>query len=335
MAIKTRLTEMLGIRYPIIQGGMQWISRAELAAAVSNAGGLGIITAATHKTREDLRNEIRRTRELTDKPFGVNISMLPEITANDLTRVYVETVLEEKVPVVETSGRSPEPFISYLKEAGIRLLHKVPSVRFAKKAEAIGADAVIIVGFECGGHPGMDDVTTLVLAPRAAESLSIPVIAGGGIADARGFVAALALGAEGVIMGTRFVATKECIAHPNFKEWILQANETDTTLILRSIRNAARVMRNAAAQKALEMESRGATLEELLTVVSGQIGRKALLEGDLDGGTFAIGQAVGLIHEIKSVAEVIDDIVQGAAQIYERLGKMLGSGGGQVAYLKN
>ncbi len=326
MAIKTRITEMLGIRYPIIQGGMQWISRAELAAAVSNAGGLGIITAATHKTKEDLQNEIRKTRELTDRPFGVNISMLPEMTADDMTRVYVETVIEERVPVVETSGRSPEPFVRYLKEAGIKLIHKVPSVRFAKKAEAIGADAVTIVGFECGGHPGMDDVTTLVLVPRAAESLSIPVIAGGGIADARGFVAALALGAEGVVMGTRFVATRECIAHPNFKEWIVKANETDTMLILRSIRNAARVMRNAAAQKALEMENRGASLEELLTVVGGQIGRKALLEGDVDGGTFAIGQAVGLIHEIKPVKEVIEDIVKGAEQIYARLGKMIKEG---------
>jgi len=326
--IKTRLTEMLGIRYPIIQGGMQWLSRAELAAAVSNAGGLGIITAATHKTKADLRSEIRRTRELTAKPFGVNISMLPEMTATDLTRAYVETVLEEKVPVVETSGRSPEPFIGYLKEAGIKLLHKVPSVRFAKKAEAIGADAVIIVGFECGGHPGMDDVTTFVLAPRTAEALSIPVIAGGGVADARGFVAALALGAEGVIMGTRFVATKECIAHPNFKEWIVNASETDTVLILRSIRNAARVMKNAAARRALEMEDRGASLEELLTVVGGQTGKKALLEGDLEGGTFAIGQAAGLVHEIKSVAEVITGIVEGAARIYGRLGDILGGAGG-------
>ncbi|MGQ9824733.1 MAG: NAD(P)H-dependent flavin oxidoreductase [Desulfotomaculales bacterium] len=323
MAIKTRITEMLGIRYPIIQGGMQWISRAELAAAVSNAGGLGIISAATHKTKKDLQNEIRKTRELTDRPFGVNISMLPEMTADDLTPVYVETVIEERVPVVETSGRSPEPFIRHLKEAGIRLFHKVPSVRFAKKAQSIGADAVIIVGFECGGHPGMDDVTTFILAPRAAESLSIPVIAGGGIADARGFVAALALGAEGVVMGTRFVATKECIAHQNFKEWIVQANETDTTLILRSIRNAARVMRNAAAQKTLEMEARGASIEELLTVVGGQIGRKALLEGDTDGGTFAIGQAIGLIHEIKTVAEVVEEIVRGAEEIYARLGKIL------------
>lgn len=324
MAIRTRITEMLGIEYPIIQGGMQWLARAELAAAVSNAGGLGIITAATHRTKEGLRNEIRKTRALTDRPFGVNISMLPEVTPEDMTPVYVETVIEERVPVVETSGRSPEPFAGYLKEAGIKLLHKVPAVRFAKKAESVGADAVIIVGFECGGHPGMDDVTTLVLVPRAVDEVSIPVIAGGGIADARGFVAALALGAEGVVMGTRFVATTECIAHPNFKDWMVRHNETDTVLILRSIRNALRVMRNAAAEKVLAMEARGAPLEELLTVVGGQVGLKALLEGDVEGGTFAVGQAIGLIHDVRPVAEVIRDLVEGAEQILSRLQTALG-----------
>lgn len=323
MGIKTRLTEMLGIQYPIIQGGLQWISLAELAAAVSNAGALGIITAATHKTKKDLQNEIRKTRDLTDKPFGVNISMLPEMTIDDLTAVYVETVIEEGVKVVETSGRSPEAFIQDLKAAGVKLIHKVPSVRFAKKAEAIGADAVVISGFECGGHPGMDDVTELVLLPKAAESLRIPVIAAGGIADGRGLVAALALGAEGVLLGTRFVATEESIAHPNFKKWIVTANETDTTLILRSIRNPTRVVRNAAAQKVLEMERRGASLEELLTVISGQIGRKALLEGDLDGGTFAIGQVIGLIHDIKPVAKVINDIMEEAEQVYQRLTSLM------------
>lgn len=321
--LSTRITEMLGIRYPIIQGGMQWLSNARFAAEVSNAGGLGMITAASHASQESLRNEIRAAKDLTDKPFGVNISMLPEITSGDMTWDYVETVIEEQVPVVETSGRSPEPYIGALRQAGIRVIHKVPAVRYAKKAEALGVDAVTIVGFECGGHPGMDDVTTLILVPRAAESLSIPVIAGGGIADARGLVAALALGAEGVVMGTRFVATKECIAHPHFKEWMVKAQETDTIMILRSIRNAMRVAKNAAAQRALEMEEQGASLPELLTVVGGQIGRKALFEGDLEGGTFAIGQAIGLIHEIKSVREVIEDMVQEAEVIYRRLGQCL------------
>ncbi len=319
--MKTRITELLGIQYPIIQGGMQWLSRAELAAAVSNAGGLGIITAATHPTKQGLVEEINKTKGLTDKPFAVNISMLPETTQNDVTSQYFEAVIEEGVPVVESSGRSPEGFIPELKRTGIKLIHKVPAVRFANKAQSVGADAVTIVGFECGGHPGMDDVTTMVLTPRAADSLSIPVIAGGGIADARGLVAALALGAEAVVIGTRFVATTECIAHPNFKNWMIQAQETDTVITQRSIRNAARVMKNAAAAKVLEMEGRGASLEELLTVISGKVGRSCLFEGDLEGGTFAMGQSVGLVKEIKSIKEVIDEIVTGAEATLSRLQK--------------
>lgn len=322
--MKTRITELLGIKYPIIQGGMQWLSRAELAAAVSNAGGLGIITAATQPGKEELIEEIRRTRALTDKPFGVNISMLPEVGPKDKTPGYFEAVIEEKVPVVETSGRSPEAFVPYLKKAGIKIIHKVPAVRFAKKAERVGADAVTIVGFECGGHPGMDDVTTMILAPKAADSVSIPVIAGGGIADARGLVAALALGAEGVVMGTRFVATTECLAHRNIKEWVVNAQETDTLMIQRSIRNAARVMKNAAAEKVLEMEARGASLEELLTVISGQVGRKAVLNGDIQGGTFAIGQCIGLINEIKPIKEVIEEIMSGAEKTFNRLQSLMG-----------
>jgi len=322
--MKTRITELLGIEYPIIQGGMQWLSRAEFAAAVSNAGGLGLITAATHAGKKELVEEIRKTRELTDRPFGVNISMLPEISSREKTVEYFEAVIEEKVPVVETSGRSPEDFVPHLKRAGIKLIHKVPAVRFAQKAERVGADAVTIVGFECGGHPGMDDVTTFILTPKAASSLSIPVIAGGGVADARGFVAALALGAEGVVMGTRFVATTESLAHPRYKEWIVRAQETDTMIIQRSIRNPARVMKNAAAEKVSEMEARGASLEELLTVISGRLGRRALFEGDLDGGTFAVGQCIGLIHEIKSVREVIEEIIAGAQEVFERLQKIRG-----------
>ncbi|SFR04595.1 nitronate monooxygenase [Desulfoscipio geothermicus DSM 3669] len=320
--MQTRITELLGIKYPIIQGGMQWLSRAELAAAVSNAGGLGIITAATHPSKEDLVEEIRKTRALTDKPFGVNISMLPNVGPQDKTRQYFEAVIEEKVPVVETSGRSPEKFIPCLKQVGIKLMHKVPAVRYAKKAERVGADAVIIVGFECGGHPGMDDVTTMILAPKTVDSVSIPVIAGGGIADARGFVSALAMGAEGVMIGTRFVATTESLAHPKYKEWMVNAQETDTLMIQRSIRNAARVMKNAAAEKVLEMEARGASLEELLTVISGRVGRRALFDGDIEGGTFAMGQCVGLINEIKPIKEVIKDIMSEAEAILSRLQKM-------------
>jgi nitronate monooxygenase len=319
---QTRLTKLLGIKHPIIQGGLQWLATAQLASAVSEAGGLGIISSLSFPDQDSLRKEIRRIREMTKNPFGVNLPMLPELTKDDRTEEVLEILLEEGVPVVETAGRSPEPFIRRIKSGGIKLIHKVPSARFAKKAESIGADAVTIVGFECGGHPGMDDVTSLVLIPTVASSLRIPVIAGGGIADARGFIAALALGADGVLMGTRFVATQECPAHPKIKEWLVKARETDTMVIQRSIRNAARTIKNKAAEKALAMEERGASLEELLTVISGRIGQKALLEGDLEGAIIACGQCVGLIHEIKSVKQVMEEIIQGAQSILQKLNSL-------------
>jgi NAD(P)H-dependent flavin oxidoreductase YrpB (nitropropane dioxygenase family) len=322
---ETRLTKLLGIKHPIIQGGLQWLATAQLASAVSEAGGLGIISSLSFPDQDSLRKEIRRIREMTKNPFGVNLPMLPELTKDDRTEEVLEILLEEGVPVVETAGRSPEPFIQKIKSGGIKLIHKVPSARFAKKAESIGADAVTIVGFECGGHPGMDDVTSLVLIPTVASSLRIPVIAGGGIADARGFIAALALGADGVLMGTRFVATQECPAHPKIKEWLVKARETDTMVIQRSIRNAARTIKNKAAEKALAMEERGASLEELLTVISGRIGQKALLEGDLEGAIIACGQCVGLIHEIKSVKQVMEEIIQGAQSILQRLNSLVPS----------
>jgi len=310
---------MLGIDYPIIQGGMQWLSMAELVAAVSEAGGLGLMTAASFPDPSELRDEIQKARSLTQKPIGVNISMLPVLMEGDIAKRYVEVVVDEKIPVVETSGRSPESLVPALKEGGVKIIHKVPAVRFARKAESVGADAVTIVGFECGGHPGMDDVTSMILIPRAAENLDIPVIAGGGIADARGFMAALALGAEGVVMGTRFLATKECPAHANFKEWLVEAQETDTMMIERSIRNAVRVMKNETAEKVLELEEKGATLDELIVHISGKLGKEAWMGGDLDGATIACGQNVGLIHEVKTVKEVIDDIVNGAREISARL----------------
>ena len=316
---ETRLTRLLGIEVPIIQGGLQWIATARLASAVSEAGALGMLAGLSFPDRKALRNEIRRTRELTKKPFGVNLSMLPELTQGERTEEILQVVLEEKVPVVETSGRSPEPFIDQLKREGIRLIHKVPSVRFAKKAESIGADAVAVVGYECGGHPGMEEVATLVLTPSATDAVSIPIISGGGIADARGFVAALALGAEGVVMGTRFVATRESPAHPRVKEWFLRAKETDTMIIQRSIRNAARVVKNRAAETTLSMEQRGASIEELLTVISGRMGLKALQEGDLEEAILACGQCVGLIHEVKSVKDVIEEIISGARSLLQKL----------------
>jgi NADH:quinone reductase (non-electrogenic) len=316
---QTRITRLFGVTYPIVQGGLHWLATARLASAVSEAGGLGLISSLSFPDREALREEIRRMKQLTKKPFGINLSMLPEIAKADRTEEILDVTIEEGVPVIETSGRSPEPFVQRLKKEGIKLIHKVPSVRFAKKAESMGADAVTVVGFECGGHPGMDDVTSLVLIPRVSDSLTIPIIAGGGIADARGFLAALALGAEGVVMGTRFVPTHECPAHPRIKEWFVKAGETDTLMIQRSIRNAARVMRNEAAEKALALEQRGATFEELMTVISGDLGKKALDEGNPDCAVIACGQCVGLIHEIKTVKEVIEDTVRDAQTLLEKL----------------
>jgi len=320
---QTRITQLFGVTYPIIQGGLHWLATARLASAVSEAGGLGLISSLSFPDQEALREEIRRMKQLTKKPFGVNLSMLPEIAKVDRTDEILEVMIEEGVPVIETSGRSPEPFVRRLKKEGIKLIHKVPSVRFAQKAESMGADAVTVVGFECGGHPGMDDVTSLVLIPRVSDTVKIPIIAGGGIADARGFLAALALGAEGVVMGTRFIPTHECPAHPRIKEWFVKARETDTLMIQRSIRNAARVMRNEAAERALAMEQRGATLEELMTVISGDLGKKALDEGDLDSAVIACGQCVGLIHEIKTVKEVIEETVRDAQTLLEKLSTLI------------
>jgi nitronate monooxygenase len=317
--VKTRITGMLNIEYPIIQGGMMWLATAELAAAVSNAGGFGIIAALSCGSKEGLREEIRKCKNLTDKPFGVNVSMLPDLITGERTEEYFDAIVEEGVTAVETAGRTPEPYLPQLKEAGIKVIHKVPAVRHAQTAQRLGVDAVTIVGFECAGHPGMDDVTTFILVQKAARVLNIPVIAAGGICDAKGFVAALALGAEGVLMGTRFMLTHECWAPRQIKERLLQASELDTMIIERSIQNAARCIKNHAAMRALEMEQRGATLEELLAVVSGQLGLKAFQEGDIDAGVIACGQVVGLIDQLKSVKEVIAEIIEGSYDIFQRL----------------
>ncbi len=321
--IKTRITDLLGIAHPVIQGGMQWISTAEFAAAVSNAGGLGVMTALSCASGEELRREIRKLKDLTDKPFGVNVSMLPILTFGEVYEEFFSIIVDEGVRVVETSGRSPETFVPLLKKAGVKILHKVPAVRYARKAESVGADAVTIVGFECGGHPGMDDVTSLILVPKAAESLKVPIIAGGGFCDGRGLAAALALGAEAVLMGTRFMATKECAIHDNFKAWIVQAQETDTMVIERSIRNAARVRRNAAAEEVLRKEQEGATLEDLLPLIAGKVGREAYLSGNLETGTVACGQAVGRIRDIPSVGDLIQRIVSEAEGILSALPKKI------------
>ena len=315
---KTRITELLGIEYPIVQGGMVHLSRAELAAAVSNAGGLGIITSADHATKEGLRDELRRTKSLTDKPFGVNINLSPAARPVD-TEEYINVVIEEGVRIVETSGRSPEPYMKQFKQGNVIVIHKAPGgVRFAETAELVGCDAVSIIGYECGGHPGPDDTGSLVLVPATVAAVKIPVIAGGGFADAGGFVAALALGADGVLMGTRFMATRECPAHPKYKEWLLNSRETDTLITQRSIRAPSRNLRNGPALKVQEMESRGATLEELLTVTSGQNSTRAYFDGELEAGLVECGQVVGLIHDIPTVKEVIDGIITGAREIIEK-----------------
>jgi NAD(P)H-dependent flavin oxidoreductase YrpB (nitropropane dioxygenase family) len=315
---KTRITELLGIKYPIIQGGMVWLSRAELAAAVSNAGGLGIITSADFATKDELRVELRKAKDLTDKPFGVNINLAPS-THPVNTEEYIEVIVDEGIRIVETSGRSPEPYMKQLKQGKLIVLHKAPgAVRYAEAVEAIGCDAVSIIGYECGGHPGPDDTGSLVLVRATVEAVKIPVVAGGGFADAQGFVAALALGADGILMGTRFMATKECPAHPNFKEWLVRAKETDTFITQRSVRAPARNLRNGPALKVLEMENKGATLEELLAVTRGENAQRLYFEGDLEAGMAECGQVVGLINDIPTVKEVIDGIIEGAGEIIKK-----------------
>jgi len=312
---KTRITELLGIKYPIIQGGMVHLSRAELAAAVSNAGGLGIVTSADHDNKDKLRDELREVKSLTDRPFGVNINLAPAARPVN-TEEYIDVVIEEGVRIVETSGRSPEPYMKQLKEGSVIVVHKAPGgVRYAEAAEMCGCDAVSIIGYECGGHPGPDDTGSVVLVPATVAAVKIPVVAGGGFADAAGFVAALALGADGVLMGTRFMATRECPAHPRFKEWLLQARETDTLITQRSIRQPARSLKNGPALKVQEMEGRGATLQELLAVTSGQNARRLYFEGDLEAGLAECGQVVGLVRDIPTVKEVVDGIIEGAREI--------------------
>ena len=317
--MKTRITELFGVDYPIIQGGMMWVSRAELVAAVSNAGGLGILSALTFPSPEELAAEIKRTRELTDKTFGVNITLLPTLRPKDIDG-YFDVVIKGGIKVVETAGRSPGPYMERLKVAGVKVIHKCTAVRFARKAERIGCDAVSIDGFECAGFPGEEDITSLILIPLTADTLEIPVVASGGFGDGRGLVAALALGAEGVNMGTRFTATQESPIHARVKEWLVQASERNTVLLLRSLRNTERILRNPAAEKVLEMEKQGATLEELAPFITGKEGEKLLETGDLDKGLLGVGQVVGLIHDIPTVKQLIDGIVHEAEEVISYLG---------------
>ena len=314
---KTKVTEMLNIEYPIVQGGMMWIARAELVSAVSNAGGLGILCGLTFPSPEELTAEIRKTKDLTDKPFGVNFTFLPTLHPVNYDAL-IDVVAEEGVKIVETAGRSPEPYMERLKKGGIKVIHKCTAVRFARTAQRIGCDFISIDGFECAGHPGEDDVTSLILIPRAIDSLDIPVIASGGFGDGRGLVAALALGASAVNMGTRFFATQESPAHPQVKEWLIRSSERDTMLIQRSLRNTERVLKNAVADKVLEMEKQGATLEQLAPLISGQQGLEVLKGGELDRGIVSSGQVVGLIQNIPTVKQLIEDIIHEAEEVMSR-----------------
>ncbi|MDP9879410.1 nitronate monooxygenase [Variovorax boronicumulans] len=323
--MKTRITELFGIRHPIIQGGMHYVGFAELAAAVSNAGGLGIITGLTQKTPELLAREIARCHEMTDKPFGVNLTFLPTFASPPYPE-YIAAIVEGGIKAVETAGRSPEAYMPALKAAGIKVIHKCTSVRHALKAERIGCDAVSVDGFECGGHPGEDDVPNMILLPRAAEELKIPFVASGGMADGRSLVAALALGAEGMNMGTRFIATKEAPVHANVKQAIVNASELDTRLIMRSLRNTERVINNAGVERLMEIErAKGDTLkiDDIMDQVAG-IYPKVMTEGHMDAGAWSCGMVAGLIHDVPSCAELIDRIMAQADElIAKRLAGML------------
>jgi NAD(P)H-dependent flavin oxidoreductase YrpB (nitropropane dioxygenase family) len=323
--MKTRITELFGIRHPIIQGGMHYVGFAEMAAAVSNAGGLGIITALTQPGSRQLAEEIRRCRAMTDKPIGVNLTFLPAVTPPDYPG-YIDAIIDAGVKVVETAGNNPEKWLPRLHDAGISVIHKCTSVRHALKAEAIGCDAVSVDGFECGGHPGEDDVPNMILLPRAAEELKIPFVASGGMADGRSLVAALALGADGMNMGTRFIATREAPVHDNVKAAILKATERDTRLIMRPLRNTERVLINAGVERILEKErSLGAELafKDILPEVAG-VYPKVMREGHMDAGAWSCGMVAGLIHDIPSVQELLDRIMAEAeALIRQRLARML------------
>ena len=327
--MKTRITELFGIQHPIIQGGMHYVGYAELAAAVSNAGGLGIITALTQPTPEDLAQEITRCHEMTDRPFGVNLTFLPAFAEPPYPE-YNDAIISGGVRIVETAGRNPQEHLPRLQEAGVRVIHKCTSVRHALKAESIGCDAVSVDGFECGGHPGEDDIPNMVLLPRAAEELSIPFVSSGGMANGRSLVASLALGADGMNMGTRFIATQEAPVHENVKRTLLSATELDTRLIMRPIRNTERVLNNAAVEEILRIERERIEAGEPLQIndirhlVAGSENRKVLQQGEMDAGAWSCGMVAGLIHDIPTCKELLDAIMAEAeALISSRLAGML------------
>ena len=314
--MKTRITEMFGIQHPIIQGGMHYVGFAEMAAAVSNAGGLGIITALTQGTPEKLAAEIARCRDMTDKPFGVNLTFLPTVNAPDYPGL-VRTIIEGGVKIVETAGNNPAQVLPFFKDAGVKVIHKCTSVRHSLKAQSIGCDAVSVDGFECGGHPGEDDIPNMILLPRAADELEIPFVASGGMADGRSLVAALAMGADGMNMGTRFIATKEAPVHENVKQAIVAASELDTRLVMRPLRNTERVMTNSAVEELLRIEAeKGSDLqfEDIIEQVAGVYPR-IMTEGEMDAGAWSCGMVAGLINDVPTCKELIERIMSEAKDI--------------------
>jgi nitronate monooxygenase len=321
--LKTRFTELFGVRHPIAQGGMQWVGTAELVSAVANAGALGFLTALTQPTPEALAREIARTRELTDAPFGVNLTTMPTITPPPYAE-YRQVIIESGVKAVETAGYRPEEHVAALRAAGVKVIHKCTAVRHALAAERMGVDAISIDGFECAGHPGEDDIPGLVLIPAAADRIKTPILASGGFGDGRGLAAALALGADGINMGTRFCATVEAPIHENFKRAIVANDERATELLFRSYRNTARVARNAVSSEAVRIEREGKPFEAISHLVSGARGREGLSCGDIDHGVWAAGMVQGLIHDVPTVAELVARIVAEAEEIVAgRLAAML------------
>jgi nitronate monooxygenase len=314
--IKTKITEMFGIEHPVIQGGMHYVGFAEMASAVANAGGLGIITGLTQKTPDDLAKEIAKCHEMTDKPVGVNLTFLPGFQEPDYPG-YIKAIVEGGVKIVETAGRSPEAYMPDLKGAGIKVIHKCTSVRHSLKAEKIGCDAVSVDGFECGGHPGEDDIPNMILLPRAAEELSIPFVASGGMGNGQQLAAALSMGADGINMGTRFIATKEAPVHQNVKEALVAASELDTKLIMRPLRNTERVLANDAVQKILEKEKALGDEIQITDIIDEVAGvyPKIMQEGTMDAGAWSCGMVAGLIHDIPTCKELVERIVSDAEEI--------------------
>jgi NAD(P)H-dependent flavin oxidoreductase YrpB (nitropropane dioxygenase family) len=319
--LETRVTELFGIKYPIVGGTMMHVSKPEFVAAISNAGALGMMASAMYESQDEFRQAVRRVRELTNKPFGVNLSLFPAMRPID-NDLYAEVILQEHVPIVETSGhRPPEDLLARLKAGGVKTMHKCVSVRHALSAQKVGVDAVTVFGTEGGGHIGEVGLTTMVLVPTAVDALSIPVIAAGGIVDGRGLVAALALGAEGVTVGTRLLVTAECPIHDNLKRALASATELDTLPILGTLRNTVRAWKNPAALKVAELESKQADLGEILSVVAGTATKRMYEDGDLDAGVIPCSQSIGLVHEVKPVAQVIDAMMREASEILGRLSK--------------